>query len=155
MDATCKAIRDMHQRHHGNEKGEWIRNQLKRKMTTHRLSKHQSLSTTTVLFRTTFTRTIKLNLLLKWLLGSNLSQFNLTGFTNKIIKVDCKSFKSFTANYTKSKQLKIKYFNNFVLNSQYNTHERKQTPSQDTEIIITSNITMPFQKICICIQGLY
>ena len=24
----------MHQRHHGNEKGEWIRNQLKRKMTT-------------------------------------------------------------------------------------------------------------------------
>ena len=31
-------------------------------------------STTTVLFRTTFTRTIKLNLLLKWLLGSNLLQ---------------------------------------------------------------------------------
>ena len=30
-----------------------------------RLSKRQSLSTTTVLFRTTFTRTIKLNLLLK------------------------------------------------------------------------------------------
>ena len=30
----------------------------------HRLSKHQSLSTTTVLFRTTFTQTIKLNLLL-------------------------------------------------------------------------------------------
>ena len=29
----------------------------------HSLSKHQSLSTTTVLFRTTFTRTIKLNLL--------------------------------------------------------------------------------------------
>ena len=29
---------------------------------------------TTVLFRTTFTRTIKLNLLLKKLLGSNLSQ---------------------------------------------------------------------------------
>lgn len=25
-----KAIRDMHQRHHGNEKEEWIRNQLKR-----------------------------------------------------------------------------------------------------------------------------
>ena len=40
----------------------------------HRLSKRQSLSTTTVLFRTTFTRTIKLNLLLKWLLGSDLSQ---------------------------------------------------------------------------------
>ena len=34
----------------------------------------ESLSTTTVLFRTTFTRTIKLNLLLKRLLGSNLSQ---------------------------------------------------------------------------------
>ena len=41
----------------------------------HRLSKSQSLSTTTVLyFWTMFTRTIKLNLLLKWLLGSNLSQ---------------------------------------------------------------------------------
>ena len=38
------------------------------------MSKHQSLSTTTVLFRTTFTWTIKLNVLLKWLLGSNLSQ---------------------------------------------------------------------------------
>ena len=48
------------------------------KMTTvhYRLSKRQSLSTTTatVLFRTTITWTIKLNLLLKWLLGSNLSQ---------------------------------------------------------------------------------
>ena len=43
------------------------------KMTTARLSKRQSLSRTTVLFRTTFTRTIKHNLLLKWLLGSNLS----------------------------------------------------------------------------------
>ena len=32
--------------------------------------KRQSLSTT-VLFRTTYTRTIKLNLLMKWLLGSN------------------------------------------------------------------------------------
>ena len=41
----------------------------------HRLSKRQSLSTTKVLFRTTFSRTIKLNLILKWLLGSNLSQF--------------------------------------------------------------------------------
>ena len=41
----------------------------------HRLSKRQSLSTTTVLLRTTFTRTIKLSLLLKWLLGSNLSQY--------------------------------------------------------------------------------
>ena len=40
----------------------------------HSLSKRQSPSTTTVLVRTTFTRTIKLNLLLKWLLGSNLSQ---------------------------------------------------------------------------------
>ena len=29
-DATRKEIRDMHQRHHGNEKEEWIRNQLKR-----------------------------------------------------------------------------------------------------------------------------
>ena len=43
----------------------------------HRLLKRQSLSTTTVLFRTTFTRTIKLNLLLKWLLGPNLSQVKL------------------------------------------------------------------------------
>ena len=41
---------------------------------THRLSKRQSLSKATVLFRTMFTPTIKLNLLLKWLLGSNLSQ---------------------------------------------------------------------------------
>ena len=41
----------------------------------HRLSKSQSMSTTTVLFRTTFTQTIKRNLLLKWLLGSNLSQW--------------------------------------------------------------------------------
>ena len=40
----------------------------------HRLSKCQSLSTMTVLFRTTFTQTIILNLLTKWLLGSNLSQ---------------------------------------------------------------------------------
>ena len=37
--------------------------QVSLKMTTHRLSKRQLLSTTTVLFRTTFTRTIKLNLL--------------------------------------------------------------------------------------------
>ena len=36
-----------------------------------------TLSTTTVLFRTTFTRTIKVNLLLKWLLGSNLSQWKI------------------------------------------------------------------------------
>ena len=34
------------------------------KMTSHRLSKRQSLSTTTVLFRTTFTRTIILNLVM-------------------------------------------------------------------------------------------
>ena len=40
----------------------------------HRLSKRQSLSTTTVLFRTTFTRTIILNLLMKWLPGSKLSK---------------------------------------------------------------------------------
>ena len=45
----------------------------------HRLSERQSPSTTTVLFRTTFTRTIKLNLLLKWFLGSNLSQQNKKG----------------------------------------------------------------------------
>ena len=44
----------------------------------HRLSKRQSLLTTTVLFRTTFARTIKLNLLLKWLLSSNLSQLYIT-----------------------------------------------------------------------------
>ena len=41
----------------------------------HRLSKRPSLSITTVLFRTTFTRTIILNLLMKWLQGSNLSQY--------------------------------------------------------------------------------
>ena len=36
--------------------------------------KRQSLSTTTVVFRTTITRTIMFNLPAKWLLGSNLSQ---------------------------------------------------------------------------------
>ena len=40
----------------------------------HRLSKRQSLSTITVLFRTTFTWTIILNLLMKWIQDSNLSQ---------------------------------------------------------------------------------
>ena len=40
----------------------------------HGLSNRQSLTTTTVLFRTTFTWTIILNLLMKWLRGSNLSQ---------------------------------------------------------------------------------
>ena len=48
----------------------------------HRLSKRQSLSTTTVLFRTMFTRRIKLNLLLKWLLGSNLSQSNTLSYAH-------------------------------------------------------------------------
>ena len=38
----------------------------------HRLSKRQSLSTKTVLFRTMFTRTIILKLLVKWLLDVNL-----------------------------------------------------------------------------------
>ena len=53
----------------------WQTQRLVLKMTiSHRLSKRQSLSITTVLFRTTLTRTIKLNLLMKWLLGSNLSQ---------------------------------------------------------------------------------
>ena len=37
----------------------------------HRLSKRQFLSTATVLFRITFTRPIKLSLLMKWLLVSN------------------------------------------------------------------------------------
>ena len=51
----------------------------------HRLSKHQSQSTV-VLFRTAFTRTIILNLLMKWLLGSNLSQYkiNLGYFWEKL-----------------------------------------------------------------------
>ena len=46
----------------------WQSSSLKNKWLRHRLS------TSTVLFRTTFTRTIKLNLLFIWLLGSNLSQ---------------------------------------------------------------------------------
>ena len=54
----------------------------------HRLSKRQSLSTTTVLFRTTFTQMIKLNPLLKWLLGSNpftnLKQFSVLYLGPKI-----------------------------------------------------------------------
>ena len=54
----------------------------------HRLLKRQSLSTT-VLFRTTFTQMIKLNLLLKWLLGSNLSQhsFLLSRFFRGLLHV--------------------------------------------------------------------
>ena len=43
----------------------------------HSLSKGQSMSTTTVLFRTTITWTIMLKLLIKWLLGSHLGQFNI------------------------------------------------------------------------------
>ena len=42
----------------------------------HRLSKCQSMSTTDLL-RTKFTRMIMLNLLRKWLLGSNFPQFNI------------------------------------------------------------------------------
>ena len=42
----------------------------------HRLSKRLSLSTATVLFGSTFTRTIITILLTKWFLGSNLSQKN-------------------------------------------------------------------------------
>ena len=53
----------------------------------HRLSKRQSLSTTTALFRTTFTWTIKLNLLLKWLLGSNLSHFYYCYYERQSIKI--------------------------------------------------------------------
>ena len=49
----------------------------------HRFSKRQSMSTTTVLFRTTFTRTIILNLLMKWLLGSNLSQLDFSFTTTR------------------------------------------------------------------------
>ena len=45
------------------------------KMTTAQVLKTSvSVNLTTVLFRTTVTRTFNLNLLLKWLLGSNLSQ---------------------------------------------------------------------------------
>ena len=54
---------------------------------SHRLSKRQSLSTTTVQFRTTFIRTIKLNLLLKWPLGSNLSQLSNTVCCTNCIKL--------------------------------------------------------------------
>ena len=43
----------------------------------------------TVLFRTTFTRTIKLNLLLKWLLGSNLSQKVLYRYFLKLLTLIC------------------------------------------------------------------
>ena len=45
-----------------------------------------SLSTTTVLFRTTITRTTMLLLLMKWLLGSNLSQTEV-GKTQSRVKV--------------------------------------------------------------------
>ena len=55
------------------------------RMTTVQVSKRESLSTTTVLFRTTFTRRIKLNLLLKWLLGSNLSQIYNSTLTSSLL----------------------------------------------------------------------
>ena len=49
----------------------------------HRLSKRQSLSSsTTELFRTTFNRTIKLNLLMKWLPGSNFYSFTVQSGSN-------------------------------------------------------------------------
>ena len=53
----------------------------------HRLSKRQPLSSTTVLFRTTFTRTIKLNLLLKllWLYSARF-HWLLRGHTTWTIK---------------------------------------------------------------------
>ena len=49
----------------------------------YRLLRHQSLSTTTVLFNNTFTQTIILNVLMKWFLGSNLSHYFFFG-DNKI-----------------------------------------------------------------------
>ena len=73
------------------------------------LSKRQSLSTTTVLFRTTFIWTIKLNLLLKWHLGSNLSQ---TEYWRVCwLKVFCKSGFSFSTDcYVTKKYQTIKDF---------------------------------------------
>ena len=51
------------------------------------LSKRQSLSTTTVLFRTTFIQVITLNPLMKWLLGSNLWQLNRTVFLTNLLQI--------------------------------------------------------------------
>ena len=62
-----------------------------------RLSKRQSLSTTTVLFRTTFTQTIKLNLLFKWLLGSNLSQ-RINNYGQNITRESWNNFRSLVLN---------------------------------------------------------
>ena len=53
----------------------------------HSLSKRQSLSTTRVLFRTTFIRVITLNLLMKWLLGSNLWQLYWTVSLTNLLKI--------------------------------------------------------------------
>ena len=66
-------------------KGLWLWRWLPRRL-SNRLSKCQSLSTTTVLFRTMFTWTIILNVLMiqKWLLGSNPSQLILTNIRKKI-----------------------------------------------------------------------
>ena len=47
------------------------------KMTTAQAVETSVTVNKTVLFRTTFTRTIILNLLMKWLLGLNLSQQNV------------------------------------------------------------------------------
>ena len=77
----------------------------------------------TVLFRTTFTQTIKLNLLLKWLLSSNLSQYNLNIVT--IILVYSSSiFESV------DEILWWNHFSNFFL-SQYLTNEEAMVKAKE------------------------
>ena len=72
---------------------------------SHRLSKRQSLSTTTVLFRTTFTRTIKLNLLFRQLCLSPKIEYRTC--SNKLLRktltliftASCRFYHSFKDQY--------------------------------------------------------
>ena len=76
----------------------------------HRLSKRQSLSTTTVLFTTTFTRTIKLKLLLK---KKTLSQTNNTATIKSAIQL--LALKQFSL----SGHLKLQMYKNAVNYTSY------------------------------------
>ena len=74
----------------------------------HRLSKRQSLSTTTVLFRTTFTRTIKLNLLKYWKSCANWSNITALRFgdqgTKEILQLLSQKFDRFQTLRNNSQQ---------------------------------------------------
>ena len=80
----------------------WYNSLLLWRWLPHRLSKRRSVSTTTVLFRTTFTRTTTINLLMKWLLGSNLSQRTVSQLIHFIREVeDRESYDNVSPHQTK------------------------------------------------------